>query len=95
MADPTMPLSDWVEKIKESILPTENIDMALLVLKSTDYRIDSAQILCLRAMKIFLDNLKPKNTFIVFTHCDENKPDEKFLIAKLASMKKYGKLEIP
>lgn len=79
MADPTLPLTDWVDKIKISIMPTENIDMAFLVLKSTDYRIDLPQILCIKAMKNFLDNLKPKNTFIVFTHCDQAEPDEKFL----------------
>jgi len=46
-------------------------------------------------MKKFLENLKPLNTFICFTHCDESDIDEEFIRAKLASLKKYGKLEIP
>ena len=46
-------------------------------------------------MKKFLDNLKPENTFICFTHCDENKIDKTFIKAKLNSLKKFGDLEIP
>jgi hypothetical protein len=49
----------------------------------------------------FLDNLKPLNTFIVFTHCDkageddEVTIDEAFIKSKLESIKKYTKLDIP
>ena len=57
MADPQIPISDWVDKIKEAILPTEIIDMALIVIKVTDYRLDLAQIASMKAMKTFLDNL--------------------------------------
>lgn len=46
-------------------------------------------------MKKFLENLKPLNTFICFTHCDESHIDDKFIKEKLASFKKFGKLEIP
>jgi GTPase involved in cell partitioning and DNA repair len=48
-------------------------------------------------MKKFLDNLKPKNTFIVFTHCDKNseQKDEEFIKKKLASLKKFVDLDIP
>jgi len=46
-------------------------------------------------MKNFLEGLKPKNTFICFTHCDENKIDDKFIKEKLKSLIKYGKIEIP
>lgn len=95
MADPQIPISDWVIKIKEAISSTEIIDMALIIIKSTDYRIDLAQIACMRAMKKFLDGLEPANTFIVFTHCDKKLPDINFQQKKLASLKKFGNLEIP
>jgi hypothetical protein len=38
-------------------LPTEIIDMALIVIKATDYRIDLGQIASMKAMKTFLDGL--------------------------------------
>lgn len=46
-------------------------------------------------MKKFLENLKPKNTFLCFTHCDENDADEKFMKEKRQSLKKFGDLEVP
>ena len=52
-------------------------------------------------MSTFLENLKPKNTYICFTHCDmmgndgEVVIDETFIKSKLASFKKYGKIDIP
>jgi hypothetical protein len=42
MADATIPIEDWVDEIKAKISTSENIDMALLVLKATDYRMDLA-----------------------------------------------------
>ena len=95
MADPQIPIALWVEKIKESILPTENIDMVLLVVKATDYRLDIAQIASMRVMKTFLDDLQPENTFVAFTHCDNSGVKGDFKQQKLASLLKYGKLTIP
>ena len=46
-------------------------------------------------MKKFLDNLKPKNTFVVFTHCDWDKPTDEFIKEKLASLKTYCELDVP
>jgi vacuolar-type H+-ATPase subunit I/STV1 len=49
----------------------------------------------------FLENLKPLNTFIVFTHCDKASENdevtinEAFIKDKLESIKKYTKLIIP
>ena len=68
--------------------------MVVLVLKSTDYRIDLPQIACMQAMKKFLLELKPKNTFICFTHCDESMPGEKFIKEKVESLKKFGGIEV-
>jgi len=46
----------------------------------------------MQAMKKFLENLKPENTYICFTHCDESKPPitMEFVKEKIASLKKYG-----
>ena len=48
-------------------------------------------------MKKFIDHLKTDNIFIAFTHCDneKSKVDEDFINKKLASLKKFMKLEIP
>jgi hypothetical protein len=46
-------------------------------------------------MKKFLENLKPANTYICFTHCDQGQPTEKFKKEKIKSLKTYGELEIP
>jgi len=46
----------------------------------------------------FLENLKPLNTFITFTHCDkvdESEMNEEYIKDKLKSIKKYTKLTIP
>ena len=69
--------------------------MVLLVLKATDYRIDMAQIVSITAMKRFLTNLQPENIFVCFTHCDESTPDAEFIKEKIASIKQYGKIEVP
>lgn len=64
-------------------------------MKATDYRIDLPQIVCMQAMRKFLDNLKPINTYLCFTHCDESPPTAKFIKDKLGSLKKFGHLDIP
>jgi hypothetical protein len=69
--------------------------MALMVIKSTDYRMTIEQILVAKAMKKFLENLKPICTFLIITHCDEKQPDAVFIKNKLDSIKKYCGLEIP
>lgn len=73
--------------------------MVLLVLKVTDYRMSIEQICSAYAIIKFLEHLEPENTFIVFTHCEEDnaaiKPDSKYIKDKLASFKKYTKLNIP
>ena len=69
--------------------------MALLVIKATDYRLDLPQIACMQAMNKFLENLKPMNTFLCFTHCDKHTIDDEFIKEKVNSLKKFGKIEIP
>lgn len=94
MADPQMPIEIWAEEVREGISTDENIDMVVLVLKSTDYRLDLPQIACMQAMQKFLLDVKPKNTFVCFTHCDESMPDKKFIKEKIESLKKFGGIEV-
>ena len=44
LADPEMPIEEWVDKIKEGITTHQNIDMVLMVLKASDYRMSFADI---------------------------------------------------
>ena len=57
IGDPELPLSEWVTEIKNKLLTSENIDMALIVLKAQDYRITLEEIMSLQAMSKFLENL--------------------------------------
>ena len=50
------------------------IDMVIIVLESKDNGYGDEK-LAAAAMSTFLDNLKPKNVFVCFTHCDEEYPD--------------------
>lgn len=68
--------------------------MALMVIKSTDFRMNVEQIVVAKAMKKFLENLAPKSTFLCLTHCDESPPKPTFIKEKLESIKKYCGLQI-
>jgi len=68
--------------------------MALMVIKSTDFRMNVEQIVVAKAMKKFLENLAPKSTFLCVTHCDESPPKPTFIKEKLESIKKYCGLQI-
>jgi hypothetical protein len=65
------------------VLEDEIIDVVLIVLKSTDYRLSLAEIASMQAMNKFLENLKPQNIYLAFTHCDESKPDKKLIDGKI------------
>ena len=41
LGDPDMPIQEWVDEIYEGIPSKQNIDMAIMVLKSEDYRMNS------------------------------------------------------
>jgi hypothetical protein len=49
------------------------------------------------ACKVFLENLEPENTFVVFTHCDhpEAKKRVKFTTKKVESLRKASGINIP
>jgi GTP-binding protein EngB required for normal cell division len=95
LGDPDLPIDMWVDEIKEGFEPEQMIDMAIMVMKATDMRMSVEQIIVAKAMQKFLDNLKPKATFLCFSFCDKQMPDEKFTKSKIASIKKYCGLEIP
>ncbi len=42
LADPELPIEQWAKEIREEIPSTQNIDMVIMVLKATDYRMDMA-----------------------------------------------------
>lgn len=67
----------------------------MLVLNSDDYRLDLAQVASMQAMNKFLEKLRPQNTYLCFTHCDKQMPEEKWVLKKLKSLVKYGGVDIP
>jgi len=95
LTDPDLPIDLWIDEIRSGVEADQQIDMAIMVLKATDYRMTMEQIISAKAMKQFLDNLKPKSTFICFTFCDKEMPKEKFVKDKLAAIKRYCDLEVP
>lgn len=95
LGDPDLPIDMWVDEITEGFEADQMIDMAIMVMKATDMRMSVEQIIVAKAMQKFLENLKPKATFLCFTFCDKQMPDEKFTRSKIASIKKYCGLEIP
>ena len=86
LADPDLPIEQWVQEIWDTIPSSQNIDMALMVIKANDYRMSIEQIITAKAMKKFVDHLQPTCTFICFTHCDTEEPKEKYVREKLASI---------
>jgi len=64
-------------------MTNHEVDMAVIVIKSTDYRMDIAQVLAIKAIGKFLVNLKASNIFLCFTHCDKDKPEQEFIQNKL------------
>lgn len=38
LADPDLPIEQWVQEIWDTIPSSQNIDMALMVIKANDYR---------------------------------------------------------
>jgi predicted GTPase len=86
---PDLSIDKWVEEVKNGVPKGQQIDMALVVIKSTDKRLGFEQLLSVQAMANFLKGLKAENTFIIFTHCDLQKPKEDFIEKKIKSLEKY------
>ena len=70
-------------------------DLVLIVLKTTDYRESIQEVTLMKTMNKFIDNIEPSRVFLVFTHCDRDKPVRDVIKGKLAMFQKYCGLKIP
>ena len=87
-------LQEMVKDIKASIGHQEKFDAALIVIKITDYRENIYEVIAMKAIKEFLDNLSPQHVFVVVTHCDIKNPDPTTINEKIESLKKSGGIDI-
>lgn len=95
LADPKIPVDTIIAKIKSKCGTNATFDAAILVLKSTDYRITIQQVISLKAISKLLENFKPKKIFAVFSHCDISNPSQNEIEGKLSQLKKYTGVDIP
>lgn len=51
--------------------------------------------MAIRLVQEFFENFEAKRVYLVITHTDLHRVDEKIVQSKLNSFKKYGKIEIP
>ena len=70
-------------------------DVVLIVLKTTDYRESIQEVTLMKTMNKFIDNIDPSRVFLVFTHCDIDKPDRDLINGKFAMFQNYCGLKIP
>jgi len=68
-----------IADIKNKIGSKRNIDAALVVLKRNDYRNNIQDIYAIKTISRMLDNSHPDNVFMILTHCDIERPSEKFI----------------
>ena len=88
-------LDEIVLKIKLKIGHNEVIDGALIVIKSTDYRITAQETIAIKAVLKFFSNFSSRHVFLVITHCDKFDPTDDFIAEKLEMFKRWGPLDIP
>lgn len=79
VADLELPVAEIVVDIKETIGTAQNFDAALILVKSTDYRIDVQQVIALKIIRKFFANFSPSNVFVIITHCDVENPAPEFI----------------
>ena len=80
--------------IKRKIGTEQEIDAALVVVKLTDVRTSIQEMYAIKSIRTMIDNVEPKNTFMILTHCDLLKPSEEVISGKLGSFNRYGPLKI-
>ena len=73
--------------IKLSIGSENPIDAAMLVVKSSDYRMDIQQTISIKMIGKYFENFDAKKVFLVYTHCDMQKPTDKEIVDKIAAYK--------
>ena len=94
VGDQNIPLQQIVADIKLSIGSENPIDAAMLVVKSSDYRMDIQQTISIKMIGKYFENFDAKKVFLVYTHCDMQKPTDKEIVDKIAAYKQYGKIDI-
>jgi GTP-binding protein EngB required for normal cell division len=94
VGDIELPTAQIIYDIKRKIGTEQEIDAALVVVKLTDVRTSIQEMYAIKSIKTMIDNVEPKNTFMILTHCDLLKPSEKVISGKLASFNRYGPLKI-
>jgi len=57
----------------------------MICVKANDYRKDLKQIMAIEFITEFVLMLKKENIVMVMTHCDQAKPDDKYLREKVQS----------
>jgi hypothetical protein len=63
------------------------IDAALIVLKSTDYRMDIQQTIAIKMVGKYFENFDARKVFLVLTHCDIERPTDEFIADKISAYK--------
>ncbi|CDW72080.1 UNKNOWN [Stylonychia lemnae] len=95
VGDFSLCLDQIVLDIKLKIGHSQAFDGALIVIKSTDYRISVQETMAIKATVKFFSNFSPKHVFLIITHCDIESPTDEFILEKLEMFKQYGPLDIP
>ena len=57
LSDPDLPCKEWAQTIWDKLPSSQNIDMAIMVLKSTDLRMSMPEIMTGKAIKVFIEHL--------------------------------------
>ena len=84
MGDPDLPLDELCKDI-DIKCQGQKIDIVMICVKANDYRKDLKQIMAIEFITEFVQMLKRENIVMVMTHCDQAKPDDKYLREKVQS----------
>ena len=95
VGDFNIPMGKIIENIMDSVGSKQWFDAALIVIRSTDYRLSVQEMIAIKAIAKLLIDHQPQNIFLIITHCDLQYPSDDLVLGKVASFKKYGGLEIP
>ena len=95
VGDFNIPMGDIIQNIMQTVGSKQCFDAALIVVRSTDYRLSVQEMIAIKAIAKLLIDHKPQNIFLIITHCDKQYPSDDLVMGKVASFKKYGDLDIP
>lgn len=94
VGDLELPMMQIIQNIRQTIGHQIPFAAILLVIKATDYRASTQEVIAAKAISKFFSNLDHSRVFAVFTHCDLLRPDEEFMMKKLQSIQSYSGLTI-